>query len=200
MSDSEIRAIWVASADYLPRTRAFIRLLVLCGARESEVAGIALGEVDRERAVWRIPGERTKNRHPFSIPLGEAALAELTAVWPTVAAGASYRLLGAIAGGAFSGFSKLKARLDRDLQAQGYALAPWRWHDLRRSIRATLSRLGVAPRIAERALNHISGTKLERTYDTHDYSPEVTEALNRWQEHVTALAGENVLPFARVTA
>jgi integrase len=200
LNDTEIIAVWRASANYLPKTRAFIRLLVLSGARESEVAGIAVGELNNECAIWRIPGDRAKNRNPIAIPLCELAQTEIATVWPGAAVGASYRLLGTVAGGALSGFSKLKARLDRDLQAQGHQLAPWRWHDLRRSIRSTLSRLGTDPRIAERALNHISGTKLERTYDTHSYTQEISAALRAWQAHVTALLGANVLPFSRATA
>jgi integrase len=118
------------------------------------------------------------------MPLCDLALAELSAVWPAHGdeAGADWRLLGAHGNG-FVGFSKLKARIDAKA-----GIAPWRWHDLRRTCRTGLARLGIDRLHAERALNHISGqSRLERTYDTHDYEAETLAALRRWQKHVAAL-------------
>jgi hypothetical protein len=66
----------------------------------------------------------------------------------------------------------------------------WRWHDLRRTARTGLSRLGVPPAHAEAALNHVSHrTPLEKIYDHHDYRPEILAALRLWQGHVAGLVG-----------
>ena len=93
-------------------------------------------------------------------------------------------LLGAVPGGGLRGFSKLKARLDA---LSG--VADWRWHDLRRTARTGMTRLGVPRDHAEAAINHVSGrSALERTYDRHDYAAETAAALSRWQAHVAALA------------
>jgi hypothetical protein len=54
-----------------------------------------------------------------------------------------------------------------------------------------MTRLGVPRDHAEAAINHVSGrTKLERTYDRHDYAPEVIAALTLWQGHVAGLVGQ----------
>ena len=67
-------------------------------------------------------------------------------------------------------------------------MSGWRWHDLRRSARTGMTRLGVSRDHAEAALNHVSGrTALERTYDRHDFAPEVIASLSRWQAHVASL-------------
>ena len=67
----------------------------------------------------------------------------------------------------------------------------WRWHDLRRTARTGMTRLGVPRDHAEAAINHVSGrSKLERTYDRHDYAPEVIAALTLWQGHVAGIAGQ----------
>ena len=185
LTDEELRALWRASGELNPKPRAFVRLLILTAAREMEVADIAAGEVDRAERRWRIAGARTKNGFRHTVPLCPLALAELDAVWPgdRDGAGAGGRLLGAAPGGGLRGFSKLKARLDA---LSG--VADWRWHDLRRTARTGMTRLGVPRDHAEAAINHVSGrSALERTYDRHDYAAETAAALSRWQEHVAAL-------------
>lgn len=67
----------------------------------------------------------------------------------------------------------------------------WRFHDLRRTARTGMTRLGVLREHAEAALNRVGGrTKLERTYDRHDYAAEVIAALGRWQAHVASLVSD----------
>ena len=185
LSDGELRAVWHASTALNPKPRAFVRLLILTAAREMEVADIATGEVDRAAGRWTIPGARTKNGLSHTVPLCPLALDEVAAVWPAHgdADGSAWRLLGAFAGGGFRGFSKLKAKLDGLSGVTG-----WRWHDLRRTARTGMTRVGVPRDHAEAAINHISGrSALERTYDRHDYADEVTAALKLWQAHVAAL-------------
>jgi integrase len=198
LSDDELVAIWTASATEPPKARAFIRLMILTGCRRAEAAGITTGEIDRAAGLWRLPAERSKNRRPHVMPLCDLALAELAAVWPEHAeeAGSDWRLLGAH-GSAFVGFSKLKARIDPKA-----GIAPWCWHDLRRTVRTGLARLGIDRLHAERALNHVSGqSRLERTYDTHDYEAETLAALRRWQAHVASLVAPSpiadVVPLRR---
>jgi integrase len=59
--------------------RDFIRMLLLSGQREAEVAGMAWPELhlDGDDPRWELPGDRTKNRRPHIVPLAPAALAIL---------------------------------------------------------------------------------------------------------------------------
>ena len=196
LSDAELRLVWKASEAEAPKVRAFLRLLILTAAREGEVAGIAAGEVDREAGLWRLPATRTKNRAPITLPLSRLALGELAAVWPNEAPEAGCHLLGRFSDAALSGFSRIKRRLDDAVATLAKAdgvepPAPWRLHDLRRTARTGMTRLGIPPDHAEAALNHVSGrSALVRTYDRHDYGPEILAALSRWQAHVAGLVGE----------
>jgi hypothetical protein len=62
-----------------------------------------------------------------------------------------------------------------------------------------MTRLGVWRDHAEAAINHVSGrSKLERTYDRHDYVEEIVDALAQWQAHVAALV--TAQPAAQVVA
>ena len=95
-------------------------------------------------------------------------------------------------GGGLRGFSRLKRRLD---ELSG--VANWCWHDLRRTCRTAMTRLGIPRDHAEQVLNHISGrSALERTYDRHDFAMEIVAASARWQAHVEELVA--LVPSAAV--
>jgi integrase len=185
LTDAELKAIWHAADREPPKLRAFVRLLMLTAARELEVADLVAGEVDLEAARWRLPGARTKNRQPYTLPLSPLALGELRAVWPNHAPEPGEFILGRTSANGFRGFGRLKLRVDKASGVSG-----WRWHDLRRTARTAMTRLGVPRDHAEAAINHVSGrSKLERTYDRHDFGPEVIAALALWQGHVAGLVG-----------
>jgi integrase len=189
LTDDELAAVWQAADREPPKLRAFVRLLILTAARELEVADIAAGEVDLAAGRWRVPGERTKNGVGYTVPLSPLAAAELRAVWPDEEPAPDHKLLGRVAGSGFRGFGKLKARMDAAAKVTG-----WRWHDLRRTARTGMTRIGVPREHAEAAINHLSGrSKLERTYDRYDYADEVVAALMRWQAHVASLVATPVL-------
>ena len=128
---------------------AVVRLLLLTGARRDEIGGLKWDEIDFDSAMISLPGERTKNSKPFDIPLTPAALAILEAQPRrdrTFVFGRGQ--------GGFSGWSKSKKELD-----QRANIAPWRLHDLRRTMSTVMHELGVQPHIVEAVLNHISGHK-----------------------------------------
>ena len=130
-----------------------------------------------------VPGTRAKNGIGITVPLHPLVIADIQAIWPAHECGPNWKLLGAIAGSGLSGFSKIKAKLD---ELSG--TTNWHIHDLRRSARTGMARLGISTEHAEAALNHISGrSALVRTYDRHDYQCEIIAALERWQAHIASL-------------
>jgi hypothetical protein len=82
--------------------------------------------------------------------------------------------------------------------AQGGRLLPsWRLHDLRRTMRTGLGRLGVAPHVAELLINHVP-KGMVAVYDKHRYQGEIAAALALWADHVmAAVEGRttNVVPL-----
>jgi integrase len=204
LTDSELLKVVAAASAEKPRTRAFLLLLIFCAVRATEAAGIAADELDLEAGRWRIPARRSKNRRTHTVPLPAEMISLLRSLLPEDEESAEgYRLLGT-GGGAFQGFAKLKARLDAriaedrkcsDLAAK--PMPPWRFHDLRRTARTGMTRLGVPRDHAEMAINHISGrSALERTYDRHDYAAETISALETWQRHVMVIAAQHLDPQA----
>ena len=60
-------------------------------------------------------------------------------------------------------------------------------HDLRRTMRTGLAKLGVSRDMAERTIGHLVGSTIERTYDVHEYEKERRDALEKWSTHVAAV-------------
>lgn len=58
-----------------------------------------------------------------------------------------------VAGGPLTGFSALKRRLDAATNVCG-----WRLHDFRRTGVTALARMGFPPHVADKLLNHLTGT------------------------------------------
>ena len=63
---------------------------------------------------------------------------------------------------------------------------PVRPHDLRRTARTWLGKLGTLPHVAERCLNHSLG-HIEKIYDQGDYLAERRAALEKWDAFVRRL-------------
>ena len=56
-------------------------------------------------------------------------------------------------------------------------------HDARRTFRSNLGRLGVAPHIAERLVNHVNArSDMELVYDQYTYMPEMRAAVEHFDE------------------
>ena len=58
-------------------------------------------------------------------------------------------------------------------------------HDIRRTVRTGLSRLGVDETTAEIVIGHVPG--IVKVYDLHDRLDERREALTRWADYVARL-------------
>jgi integrase len=219
LSAEELGAVWQATegpGDF----NAAVRLLMLTGQRREEVGGMTWGEIDARvpaNAVWRLPGSRTKNHRPHDVPLSAASLAVLE----RHPAREGRALVFGIGEGGFSGWSKGKAAMDariaagraeaagRDKPNADDALAPWRLHDLRRSVVTHMAEIGIQPHVIEAVVNHVSGHKggIAGVYNRATYAAEKRAALERWAEWlmVTACASPtpghdgNVVPMRRAT-
>jgi len=87
--------------------------------------------------------------------------------------------------------SQRKAMLDAKIAASnnGYDMAPWVHHDLRRSVATGMAEIGIAPHIIEAILNHTSGHKggIAGIYNRAQYGPEKAQALVRWDKHIRSI-------------
>jgi hypothetical protein len=65
----------------------------------------------------------------------------------------------------------------------------WRLHDLRRTCVSGMARLGIAPHVADKILNHHTGTisGAAAVYQRHEFLAERQKALDIWGAHVGKL-------------
>jgi len=186
LRDDEVHTIWNTCQD--DDFGRIVRLLLLTGCRREEIGALKWDEVNLDTGLLTIPGARTKNGRTLELALPGIAI-EILQSAPR-RHGRDY-VFGS-RGGAFSGWSAAKLRLDAKITiTTGKPVAPWRLHDLRRTMRTGLGKLGIAPHIAELAINHAKGG-VEAIYDRHRYQPEIKAALALWANHITAVVDGGV--------
>jgi integrase len=191
LTDNEIRA-FLDGTEQLGRPFGLVfRLMLLTAQRESEVAGMAWSELDLEGRTRTIPGARAKNGKPHIVHLNGLAVEVLNQVHRIVDQDLLFSGNGRTA---VSGFGSAKRRLDAAL-----GVADWVLHDLRRTATTGLARLGVAPHIADKVLNHTAGTirGVAATYNRFEYVDERRAALEGWGRFVESLVrpASNVVPL-----
>jgi integrase len=180
LSDDEVRTVWNACGDDV--AGCLVRLLLLTGCRREEIGALQWREL--EAGVLTLPGTRTKNGRTLVLPLPALATGLLAAVPKQ---GGGDFVFGRGGTMAYSGWSATKLRLDaRIAMATGKPVAPWTFHDLRRTMRTGLGKIGIPPHVAELCINHVKGG-IEAVYDRHRYQREIAAALARWAEHVLAI-------------
>jgi integrase len=184
LSDDELRSVWNA-ADPGKDFGRILRLLVLTGCRRQEIGSLKWSGVDLKAKTITIPGDRAKNHQAYTLPLMPAALDILKSI-PRVGEFVFAGKRG------FNDWTKQKKLLND-------GIAEWNIHDLRRTFRTGLARLGVRPDVAERAVNHVK-KDIEKVYDVYDYKAEISSALKRWHDHVMSVTGHNVIPLRQMSA
>ena len=180
LTDEELRAVWLACDPLGWPFGAVVRLLILTAQRRDEVATTEWGDLDLDQRLWTIPGRRTKNGQTQEVPLCAAAVSILSEV-PRTSDVFVFSTDGRVP---VAGFSTAKRRLDALC-----GVSDWVLHDLRRTTATGLARLGEAPHVVEKVLNHKSGTVsgVAAIYNRHGYLDEKRQALDAWARRVNAI-------------
>ncbi|MDT2024562.1 phage integrase central domain-containing protein [Methylocella sp. CPCC 101449] len=182
LSDNELVLIWRYSGD--DHFGSIVKLLILLASRRDEVACMGRSEISASGS-WVVPGHRTKNALPLSLPL-PAAAQNIIDKQPIRD---NRDFVFGYGEGGFSGFSNAKEALDKRIKKAGFKMASWRIHDIRRSVSTGMNNIGILPHVVEEILNHVSGHRagVAGTYNYSRYDKEKREALQAWADHVTAL-------------
>jgi integrase len=175
LSDAELKTVWDAANEW--PFGAAIRLLILTGARRSEIGDLRRYEIDGD--TIRLRGERTKNGEPHTIPLSPPARAILDTLPRIHGSDFVFTTTGDTP---ISGWSVAKRRLPELKE-------PWTIHDLRRTVATGLQKLGVTLQTIEAVLGHTSGSRsgVVRVYQRHSFDAEKRTALDAWGKHVALL-------------
>ena len=176
LADHEIIAVWNA-ANGRGAFGNIIRLLLLTGARRSEIAKLTRDRILSDRLL--LPPTHTKMGEKHEVPLTDLMRAAIATQPATVSA---LVFASEKTGRAFNGWGKSVTALER---AAGVTFTP---HDLRRTCRTLMSRLGVEHDIAELAIGH-KRTGLDRLYNFDQAWQLRCDAFAKVSDHVAALLG-----------
>ncbi|KQU33184.1 hypothetical protein ASG63_14900 [Methylobacterium sp. Leaf94] len=177
LSDTDLAKVWAAAGPDSTAGR-LIRFYILTGCRRGEGAGITWAMLKTGTAVFELPPVFVKQGRGHKVPV-TAQLQSLLdfchrdarsdLVFPSVRTG-----------GPMSGWTKLVASLTK---ASGVEFT---LHDLRRTFRTGLSRLGVDVDTAELALGH-ARADLEAIYNRDEGLDRLRDAFERWGAFVASL-------------
>ena len=192
LDDDEIRAVWQTAGKIAGSFGPIVRLCLLTAQRKAKVAQMKWADVDFDSGIWTIATEPREKGNPGSLRLSQAAL-DLIAAKPALADNPYVFASGRSRNkkhGHFNAWSQGKRQLD-----QLAPMPPWIIHDLRRTARSLLSRIGVNRDIAERVMGHVIAG-VEGVYDRHRYQPEMADALRRLAAEIARI----LEPGAKVVA
>jgi integrase len=190
---------------------AIVRLLILFGARYSEIAGLRwseIGEIDKNGRKFvasgtpeaiHVPAARTKSRKDLTLYLPQVA----RDVIKSVPRRPECDLL--FGSGGLRGLinnDRLKKHIDNTIAANdGARIAAWRIHDLRHSFTTHLKEeMGIAPHIVEAITNHLaeedrkSLPAMAGNYTHAKYMTQQESALDAWANRILEAARPDETP------
>lgn len=172
-------------------TARALEVLVLTAARSGEIRGATWAEIDIAGAVWTIPGDRMKAGKEHRVPLSGQVLDILRAL-PRLAG--NDLVFPAPRGGVLSDMS-----LTALTRRMGIAAVP---HGFRSTFRDWASERTNYPRdVAEMALAHAIGDKVEAAYRRGDLFEKRRRMMDEWAKFCEAVAPSgDVLPFHKPVA
>lgn len=203
LSDDEVRTLWTAlgspELSMTTAVREVLRVILVTGARAGEIAAARWEHVklDGKEPMWTIPATAAKMGRTHLVPLAPLAVAQfkalraLTGDTPFVLPAAE-RVRGLVRAGERDKMPS--ASMDPHAIAvairrcrKSLGVDEFTAHDLRRTLRTGLSRLGVDGAVAEAVIGHVPRNVLVRTYDLYDRLPERRAALLKWGAHVATV-------------
>ncbi|MFI5016053.1 MAG: tyrosine-type recombinase/integrase [Hyphomicrobiales bacterium] len=208
LTEDELRAVWKGAGEMGYPYGPLLRLLILTGQREREIADLTWREVDLKQKLITIGAHRMKGGAAHLVPLSAEAVALLEALprWT----GGDFVFTTTDGKKPVNGFSKAKVRIDKLVPAALRAAAMdrgedpektaapdrWNFHDLRRTARTHFSALPVQDLVRELVIAHAK-PGLHKVYDLHAYADEKRECLDLWGRRLKAIVeppkGDNVV-------
>ena len=187
LTDAELAATWRALAKMQDPAARCLQLVMLTGMRREEAAQLSWKEVDLDgERVITLPAQRFKSGVKFAVPLSDDAVTLLR----SIERGKSGQFVFSNDGGAtaVNGWSQFMKKL-HPLVAAELGHEPeesWSPHDIRRTVRTSLSRLRVPREVAELCIGHVK-VGLVATYDLWEAMPERREAFVAWADFLRGL-------------
>ena len=196
LSDPELRQLlaWLPRSGFSDTLKNVIRMTLWTGCRTGEVCGAQWRDIDLAKRTWHM--RDSKNGAERHVQLSTQAVEFLRQlklnateyVFPSSRTGEPIQQK-SLSEAKWHLKNPDKVRNGRKFRPEQLWLTTiddWSPHDLRRTVRTGLARLGCPSEVAEAVLGH-SRKGVEGTYDLHSYDQESREWLQRWADHLQEL-------------
>ncbi|ENC2022830.1 site-specific integrase [Escherichia albertii] len=176
---TELAKVWLALENnkIVSSNKVLHQLLLLWGARLSELRLATASEFNMDDLIWTTPGDHSKMGNVIRRPVFDQ-------VMPYVE-----RLLNVGNDVLFPGqemdkaIDRSSANLYMKKLREKIDIPEWRTHDFRRSLVTNLSAEGVMPHVTEKMLGHELGGVMA-VYNKHDWLPEQKEAYELYADKI----------------
>lgn len=183
----------LTDGDIHPTTKSAIRFTILTAARSGEVRGATWSEINLEKRLWSIPGERMKMRLAHTVPLSKQAMTILNQM----------KALYGETGLVFPGIYYPEKPLSENTML--YALYRLGYHSVAtmHGFRALFSTIaneeGFNPDAIERQLAHQEKNAVRAAYHRSEYMEERTRMMQWWGDYLHRLEyGAEIIPMNKV--
>jgi integrase len=193
LNDDELRRLYEVLESQHEDVRDAYTMLILTGARVSEVIELTFAEVDLDRGIWTLPASKSKSAKEIIRPIVGRVLAILrrrSAANPDTV----YVFPGRKQNDHMSA-----DRGRAEIKKLCTFATPWQARDLRRTAATHFGRLG-GRFITGMLLGHSDFSVTDKHYDGHDYMGEMKRTLLAWdREFERIVSGKaeasNVIPM-----
>lgn len=169
-----------------------LEFLILTATRTSETIGARWDEIDLDKALWVIPADRIKAGREHRVPLSASALAILKEQAKVREADAEHVFIGGKGKRPLStnAFLALLRRMERtDITAHGFRSTFRDW---------AAERTNYPRDVAEMALAHAIGDKVEAAYRRGDLFEKRKRMMDDWAKHCSTVSkAGGVVPMNR---
>ena len=183
LTKKEIAKIWRACGDLGTHDAAknfgrMVRFLLVTAQRRDEAASLRFGHI--LDGTWRQATNKSDRPHNLTLPpLAKSLVGE----------GGAQDYVFAGRGGKLSGFSKMKAKLDKKAGVTG-----WRLHDLRRTAATNMQELGIRNEAVQAILNHaVPG--VAGVYLRSELEKQKRDALQTWAVAIAHIVDVPPIPL-----
>ncbi|MDR2175589.1 MAG: site-specific integrase, partial [Synergistaceae bacterium] len=151
--------------------------------RPGEIRHAEWGEVDFEKAEWRIPPEKMKMKRPHIVPLSRQAAAVLTEL-KAMTGHQKWLFPSARRDGRCMSENAIRVAL----RSMGYGNEDMTAHGFRAMASAILNGSGLfAPDVIERQLAHAERNAVRAAYNHAEYLPQRREMMQWWADWLDGL-------------
>ncbi len=165
-------------------TRCALRLAPLVFVRPGELRHAEWGEVDFEKAEWKIPAVKMKMRSIHIVPLSKQALAIFKEIKPLTGHGRYV-------------FPTLRSSerpmsnntISAALRRMGFAKEEMSGHGFRSMASTRLHEQGWPTDVIERQLAHAETNKAKAAYNHAQHLPERRKMMQEWADYLDQLKG-----------